>query len=35
MCLAVFEMGRVSAFSLEGRIVLEEKKTDSAFFLTS
>jgi hypothetical protein len=35
MFLAAFEMGRVSAFSLEGRIVLEEKKADSAFSLTS
>jgi hypothetical protein len=34
MCLAVFEMERVSAFSLEGRIVLDEKKADSAFLLT-
>jgi len=35
MCLAAFEMGRVSAFSLEGRIVLGKKKADSVFFLTS
>jgi len=35
MCLAAFEMGRVSAFSLESRIVLDKKKADSAFLLTS
>jgi hypothetical protein len=35
MCLAAFEMRQVSAFFLEGRIVMDEKKADSAFFLTS
>jgi hypothetical protein len=35
MCLADFKMGRVSALSLESRIVLGKKKADSAFFLTS
>jgi hypothetical protein len=32
--LAAFEMGRVSAFLLESRIVLDSKEADSAFFLT-
>jgi hypothetical protein len=35
MCLAAFEMGRVSALSLESRIALGKKRADSAFFLTS
>jgi len=35
MCLAVFEMGRDSAFFLENRIVLDKKKADLVFFLTS
>jgi hypothetical protein len=35
MYLAAFEMGRVSAFFLESRIVLDKKKADLAFFLTS
>jgi hypothetical protein len=35
MCLAAFEMGRVSALSLESRIVLDEKRADSALFPTS
>jgi len=35
MRLAAFEMGRVSAFSLESRIVMGKKKADSAFFPTS
>jgi len=35
MCLAAFEMGRVSALSLESRIVLGKKKADSTFFLMS
>jgi hypothetical protein len=35
MCLAAFEMGRVSAFFLESRIVMGKKKADSAFFPTS
>jgi hypothetical protein len=30
MYLAAFEMGRVSAFFLESRIVLDEKKADSS-----
>jgi hypothetical protein len=35
MCLATFEMGRVSAFFLGSRIVPDEKKADSVLFLTS
>jgi hypothetical protein len=35
MCLAAFEMGRVSALFLESRIVLDKKRADSVFFLTS
>jgi hypothetical protein len=35
MCLAAFEMGRVSAFFLESRIALGKKRADSAFFPTS
>jgi len=35
MCLAAFEMGRVFTFFLESRIVLDKKRADSVFFLTS